>query len=85
MNFIEKKAQELSKCYARQYRHNSDLNGDDFVFSNEEIENACNVMGEVVLTEVLEWLSSVNFEYFEEHGYVKNDLVIKELKKDIGL
>ena len=84
MNFIEKKSKELANRYARQYRHNSDIDGDDFVFSNEEIENACNVMGEAVIAEVLEWLDSVNFDFFEEHGSVKNSLVVEELKKDLG-
>lgn len=43
----EEKAKELSKKYARQYRHNVYIPFDDvFVFSNEEINNACLKMAE---------------------------------------
>lgn len=43
----EEKAEELSKMYARQYRHNRYIPFDDvFVFSNEEINNACLKMAE---------------------------------------
>ena len=41
----EEKAKKLSKMYARQYRHNVSDN-EEFVFSNEEIEIACNKMAE---------------------------------------
>ena len=58
-----KKAKELASKYARQYHHNSypeqSSNG-EFVFSNEEIENACNKMAEwkeeQMIQKAVEWL-----------------------------
>lgn len=43
----KKRAYELSRSYARQYRHsNCDLTEDKtFVFSNEEINDACSELG----------------------------------------
>lgn len=43
----EIKAHELSKKYARQYKHNNcDLtDNNEFVFSNKEIEDACVDLG----------------------------------------
>ena len=45
----EEKAKELGKKYARQYHHNKYpefSSNSEFVFSNEEIEKACNEMAE---------------------------------------
>ena len=43
----KKRAYELSRSYARQYKHNNcDLTEDKtFVFSNEEINDACRELG----------------------------------------
>lgn len=41
MTTIEERAKEKGKIYCRQYRHNAKWLGEDFVFSNEEIELAC--------------------------------------------
>lgn len=55
----KEKSKQLSKMYARQYRHNvSDDN--EFVFSNNEIELACNKMAEWKDREIAMLLLNIN-------------------------
>lgn len=79
---IREKARELGKVYARQYRHNNpDVSGDGFVFSDAEIEQACNKMGEAVLEAVCDWLDRMNItEFYVEDGRVRNDWLVEDLK-----
>lgn len=79
---IREKARELGKMYARQYRHNNpDVSGDGFVFSNEEIEQACNKMGEAVLEAVCELIESVNFNFYERYGMIMGDWLAEDIRK----
>lgn len=59
----EEKAKELSKIFARQYHHNTYTeysNNSEFVFSNEEIENAVMAMAEWKDREIAMLLLNIN-------------------------
>ena len=79
---IKEKARELGKKHARQYRHNNpDVSGDEFVFSDSEIERACNEMGEAVLEAVCGLIDSVNFHLYERYDEIMSDWLVEDIRK----
>ena len=79
MKTIEERARVLGLTYARQYHHNSDYlaGNNDFVYSNEEIADACIEMAkdqqEIDLKTVCEVLKKLSTDYYCIEGieYVK--------------
>ena len=81
----KEKAKELGNKYARQYHHNNYIGFGEFVFSNEEIEKACNEMTEFMIEKASEWLKEHAEEYtwydFDAEAYKIPDNFLTDFKQ----
>lgn len=72
----EEKAQELGSIHARQYHHNTYpeySHNSELVFSNKEIEAACNEMAEWKDKKIKEILLAYT-KWLDKRGFFKEDL-----------
>ena len=87
----QEKAKGLSLHFARQYHHNTYPeynNNGEFVFSNEEIEIACNKMAEWkndVFREIMKGVREIFEKYTSNAAFTRDNIVdvFKELEKQI--
>lgn len=85
MKTIEERAKEKSKIYCRQYRHNASWLGEDFVYSNEEIELACKEIAteqkQLDIDKACEWLKEHAIEYNGNTGFDEPTIDIDDFRK----
>ena len=77
------KAEALGKIHARQYHHNThpELNtNSEFVFSNNEIEIACNEMAEWMIEKAVTWLA-LHAEMYGGFNYGKLNEMVENFKQ----